>query len=254
MSHQQGLLRSKSLARVTADFRDVSRRPVAQTFFQPDPIDPRNVIPYRPVMVMLPAPVARRRLPALIAPARWNLRGTKSFLARTLPDLAVGVALAVGPAAVFIACHYFDWALPVILIVGATALAGAATKQLKEVLVWGAVVAGLAVVALSLDTVLRILDGLNILLRDWTTYRALAGATLMFLAICFLDREGFFKQNAPAQPPASGDPRGYGRYAIADFVEEGTYGDADLAAKQSLHMAISRQDNKDLRFTPKFRE
>ena len=254
MSHQQGLPRSKSLTRVTADFRDVSRRPVAQTFFQRDPIAPRNVIPYRPVMVMLPAPVARHRLPALLAPARWNLRGTKSFLARTLPDLAVGVAIVAGPSAVFIAGQYFDWALPLILIVGATALAGAATKQLKEVLVWGAVVAGLAVVALSLDTVLRFLGGLNTVLHDWTTYRALAGVALMFLAIHFLDRVGFFKQNVPVEPPASGDQRGYGRYAIADFVEEGTYGDADLAAKQSLHMAISRQGNKDSRFAPKFRE
>ena len=256
MFHQQELARSKPLT--LAYFREVARNAQPQqTFLKPDPIDPRYIVPSRGVVVVpaaqrrlpaliAPARAARPRLPALFAPARWNSEVREAFR-----GVAQGTLIAA-PMLLAAFTQHFECVLPLILIVGGTALAGAATERLKEVMMWGAIVAALLVVALSIDNIIAILEGLNRLLRDWTTYRCIAGLALVFLTVHFLDRVGFFKESAPAQP--QGDPRGYGRYAIADFVEQGTYGDADLAAKQGLHMAISRRGNQDLRFAPKFRE
>ena len=198
----------------------------------------------------------RNRLPL----GKRIARGVSNFLDEWGSVL---IGFSLGWSLIFLAkaiSLYVPMVLPLTMLAIAISFGGWISERFLHVWAWSAAVAALALVAFGLEGPLEALSGLSDLIwsvfGSWTTYRVIAGLVLFFLALRLLGRCGFLvdvtPKEAPTAPPA--DPRGYGRYAIDDFVEKNTYGDADLASKGDLHVALSRKGNENLRFTPKFLE
>lgn len=170
------------------------------------------------------------------------------------------IVLAIAAVTLLVAVWvslFLPWVLPVTIMTAVVAIVAAAREKQKWVpCVWAASVATLFVVVFGLHRTSILLLRIDELLCNWTTYRAIAAVVLFFLVvvplIAFLDKISPAKKPDAATAPL--DPRGYGRYAIDDFVEKGTYGDASLASKGDLHLALSRRGNENLRFAPKFYE
>jgi hypothetical protein len=167
--------------------------------------------------------------------------------------LALGF-LVVPPTAAYMVSTNWPWVLSLTLILVVTAFVGIASQRLLQFSAWAAAIAVLTVVAFGFDGTSQFLSGLgetmSAVLGSWMTYRIIALFVLVCLGIYFIER---CRGGATKTEPMP-DPRGYGRFAIDDFVEKNTYGDADLAAKSELHLALSRRGHENLRFTPKFLE
>lgn len=208
---------------------------------------PRRAPPYSPSRRAQPATAVRYKRPLLDRIEDFfDLKPVLMFLAGVVAVLALAAAVS----------QFFPWVLPLVVIAVVVAIAAAGSDRPLVPCVWAAAVALLSVVAFTLDSTLKFLVGFDDLLCNWMTYRVIAGVVLFFLVsvpIC-----AFFERVCPVATPDTAapapDPRGYGRYAIDDFVEKSTYGDAQLASKGNLHLALSRKGNENLRFTPKFYE
>lgn len=193
-------------------------------------------------------PEESRRYPnRRISPEAARLRETRFFIEGGFVAGCAVIAVAA------LASGFVPWLLPLTLTILMISFAGWMSERFLQVWAWSAVVIVLGVVAFSLDATLQFLSFLNELLCSWMTYRVIAGGILFCLILGFLEWSGVLKGLDQVQAPAL-DPRGYGRFAIDDFVEKDTYGDADLASKGDLHLALSRKGNEDLRFTPRFFE
>jgi hypothetical protein len=162
--------------------------------------------------------------------------------------------LVVPPAAAYMLSANWPWVLPLTLILVVSAFVGIASQRLPQFSAWAAAIGVLTVVAFGFDGTSQFMSGLgetmSAVLGSWMTYRIIALFVLICLGIYFFE---WCRGGATKTEPMP-DPRGYGRFAIDDFVEKNTYGDADLAAKGELHLALSRRGHENLRFTPKFLE
>lgn len=205
----------------------------------------------------IPAEVRRRNA------ARRNRLSLGKQIARSVSHFLdefgiVLIGFILGLSLIFFAAAisiYVPSVLPLTMLAVAISFGGWISERFLQVWAWSATVAVLTLVAFGLEGPLQFLSSLSDLLTSWMTYRIIAGLALLCLLLVFLGRCGvldmLLKEAATAPAP---DPRGYGRYAIDDFVEKNTYGDADLAQKGDLHLALSRKGNENLRFTPKFLE
>jgi hypothetical protein len=103
----------------------------------------------------------------------------------------------------------------------------------------------LATVALGLDLTGLMLGGLLAHAEFWVRTAAGIGAI-----------GGFIYLTSLFDPPQEAStvvyaPNGYGRYAIADFIEPEPYGNADLGGRADLHRALNAGGQS---FRPKFEE
>lgn len=202
-----------------------------------------------------------------IAPGRRPTRkrsfmeAVDDFIDRREGDLAFAAVVIIALFVVWLLSLFLFWVLPLAVMGVAVAFVAALSTRPWVPCVWAATVAVLSVIAAEPGSISHFLHRFDELLCDWTTYKTIARvalAVIISVTIVWMlpdpPKTSTAEKNADAQKADAPDPRGYGRYATDDFIERGTYGDAQLASKGELHLALSRTGNENLRFTPKFYE
>jgi hypothetical protein len=227
------------------------------------PAPPREIAGYG-VEIRLPMPrysVAKRAAPGAGGRGGGGSKLPVVTRAARAPQAALGwmrkhgaaVAAALG-LVVALALLVFDYAndLPlslalwqfvevVILCAGVVWLW---RKERRAPLLLAGILA-LATVALGLDLTGLMLGGLLAHAEFWVRTAAGIGAFAGFIYLTSL-----------FEPPQEAStvvyaPNGYGRYAIADFIEPEPYGNADLGGRADLHRALNAGGQS---FRPKFEE
>lgn len=215
---------------------------------EPDPFRVYDSVPRGPSRVVRgrppPKPGFLERFDAFIR--RWE--GALFIWAIKAATLVVAALISL----------FLPWVLPLTLFGLAVFFAAACCERQWVPITWAMTATVLSMIAFGPDATLRFLDGVDDVLCnvlcDWMTYRVIALVVLVLLVLVpLLGKDAVSTDQKPESGKAL-DPRGYGRHAIDDFVEKGTYGDAQLASKGELHLALSRRGNENLRFTPKFYE